>query len=999
MDMKQVRDTVSVDGCPGVSLADMHKDPVEGTDVFERIPALRLFGHDSRTRMMAICAEPGMGSSDALTAILDRVGSDFDDIKRLSFAHLDPSDAAGRIVLAARRMSRLTRAVIVVLDDLPASDELCSRRIARALRRLWESRVPVLLSVPPEGRHLLELVPECSVIGSLDLLLPDVLAARFGSVQAEIRDLTYGIPSLVASLGGFEFGSQRPFSYVPYRDRLSSLIGLSLRLTLSDEEIRLRMAMVMLGHGTASDLQAAVRDVSPDVMGVIREYAPHFGVSERLDSFSCVLGDSPVLLDLACARLEALCPLFPDLAPACVRILIDRGEFDKVALALPLCGQTDVARDLAVKGGVGLAIAGHPDLVCEHLLGTDCPSLTREDFKASSPLVKALCALSCPALPRLSRLCDEGFLTKEAGNRRDALLLADARQILMAKELCSAVPEEGWTECGRMLLAHRKVADLMREGRFESATEVLLANPVPKGDMSVPSALLLVDAELARLFLCDAACGSVDQLEEARRVLESPALRGLSGYASLIDLACTLLGQKPAEEADLEGVLSRAERRGDSLVQIVALLVGCVLDLRGRAYARANVRALLAGSVARASRFSYLERLAALSGEVACFLMGERSVEENVLECGADSLGRVWRLVRMAMASEDDALVAVGESREGTPREALWLLALLGEGMGELSALVAKEMPASWSQALALLDVGKGEMSNVLSQASTHVGGTDRGTQGQSDERPVRICLLGGCTVSVKGVCIDEARLGRRKVIPLLEYLALQEGASVPRHRVVEQVWPDCDYAMGYNKIYQATSLLRATFEAMGEKDVPFVSSRASKTMGLNMNVVSCDVDDFIECARMATDTIDDVTAVEMARRVEGLYRGDLHVSGPDATGFVSAAKERLRVLYADAMVAGADAALRLGKRKTATRLATNATIADERREDAVVSLVQALRASGRVVEAEQHYRRYARRLAQTSERPPSRALRRAAGKGDESSHRPEARRADDIAV
>ena len=147
--MKQVRDAVSFDGCLGACPTDIPKAPVEGVGVFERIPAVRIFGHDSRTRMMAICAEPGMGSSDVLTAILDRVGPDFDDLKRLSLAQLDPSDAAGRIVLAARRISRSHRSVIVVFDDLPVTDELCSRRIARALRRLWESHIPVLLSVPP----------------------------------------------------------------------------------------------------------------------------------------------------------------------------------------------------------------------------------------------------------------------------------------------------------------------------------------------------------------------------------------------------------------------------------------------------------------------------------------------------------------------------------------------------------------------------------------------------------------------------------------------------------------------------------------------------------------------------------------------------------------------------------------------------------------------------------------------------------------------------------
>ena len=125
-----------------------------------------------------------------------------------------------------------------------------------------------------------------------------------------------------------------------------------------------------------------------------------------------------------------------------------------------------------------------------------------------------------------------------------------------------------------------------------------------------------------------------------------------------------------------------------------------------------------------------------------------------------------------------------------------------------------------------------------------------------------------------------------------------------------------------------------------------------------------------------------------MARRAERLYAGDLYVPPVDATGYVMATRDELRRLYGDAMVAGSDAALRLGKKRTATRLAMNALSSDDMREDAIVSMVRALRASGRNVEADRQYQRYARRLMQAANRPPSRLLRRVAGMGEEQGRR-----------
>lgn len=266
--------------------------------------------------------------------------------------------------------------------------------------------------------------------------------------------------------------------------------------------------------------------------------------------------------------------------------------------------------------------------------------------------------------------------------------------------------------------------------------------------------------------------------------------------------------------------------------------------------------------------------------------------------------------------------------------------------------------------------------------------GPDAGASRHGHGAPIEIRLLGGFSVTVRGQRVPDGELEHRNAKSMLEYLLLRRGATAKRYQIVEQVWPEADYGMGFNRAYQATSTLRAAIAKIDSDLDPFVLSRATKAVSLDMGIIRCDVDEFRACAREAADTGDDARAVAMARRAERLYVGDLYVPPVDATGYVMTTRDELRRLYGDAMVAGSDAALRLGKKRTATRLAMNALASDDMREDAVVSMVRALRASGRNVEADRQYQRYARRLMQSANRPPSRLLRRAAGIGEERGRR-----------
>jgi DNA-binding SARP family transcriptional activator len=86
---------------------------------------------------------------------------------------------------------------------------------------------------------------------------------------------------------------------------------------------------------------------------------------------------------------------------------------------------------------------------------------------------------------------------------------------------------------------------------------------------------------------------------------------------------------------------------------------------------------------------------------------------------------------------------------------------------------------------------------------------------------------------------------------------------------------------------------------------------------------------------------------------------------------------EELTTLYADGTVAAGEAALRLGKAKLAVRYGLEAHRVQDLREDAVILLVRAYKASGRTFEISRLYRSFSRHLIEAQGVPPSLSLRR----------------------
>lgn len=931
--------------------------------------------------LVALCAEPGMGQASIVADTVSRASGLGLRATYRSYRGSEPDDAAANVVKTARTALRGGGPALVVFEELPPFDEGCVRRVARAFRRMALSGITVLFTLYPEAVQLLDALPECYVVGVESLLVRPIALANRSEPAFELRRLTRGIPCLVRSLrsaapdpsGSFRLPSS-------YFEALSSLVASSLRLTLSNEELRLRLAMLLLGNGSLADLEYVTGGTSVDVLSAIALNTPFYGISERIDSFSCLQAHSIMLPTAAFLPIRSLCVLFPEVCAAALRILVERGDCMRASVLFRMPGGGDEL-DALLDAAPLFLDSGEAALVGDAL------GRLEVDVLAMLPSERALRAAYASLVERHLPSGVDDLMAEVGGDEPlESLLLVDVRRAMRRPLEPLRLPSDRLTPLAHRLVVHREACRLIVEGRLTTAMQLLVSGH-EEGDVgpSLSGELLRIDRRLLQVLLLEDGWEGGGQPDGGTPTLASSGYEGVRLLSTLSELV-GLLRDFDERGLPLANALSvRAERSGDRVLEVAGLIVCALYDLRTGACTHANVRARRAAEAAESIGARYLMRLSRLLAAVSGYLMGDRADFPSLVVREGDDLGRVGALVMRAMGAEPDEPGLVVRSGEAVPRDALWLLLMLSHGEGALSAAIRDETPTAWARALS--GTRRGRRQALLSSG---VGrGSGEGTFALVREgeipvavTPIELTLLGEFSLRVRGRRIEDWKIDQRNAHSMLEYLALRKGATARRYQLVEQVWPENDYTSGFNKIYQATSIIRS---AVGEVDKsldPFVTRRSSHEVALNREVVSCDVDVFRECAREVSDCEDDERALRLARCVEKIYAGDLYMPSADATGFIAAAREELRGLYVDAMVAGSEAALRLGHGRTATRMARDALSVDDMREDAMIALVCALKASGRGQEADRQYRRYAQKLAQAERRRPSQRLSEALGEG-----------------
>jgi DNA-binding SARP family transcriptional activator len=146
----------------------------------------------------------------------------------------------------------------------------------------------------------------------------------------------------------------------------------------------------------------------------------------------------------------------------------------------------------------------------------------------------------------------------------------------------------------------------------------------------------------------------------------------------------------------------------------------------------------------------------------------------------------------------------------------------------------------------------------------------------------------------------------------------------------------------------------------------------------LNTSSVWVDAD---ELERTARDVIGRVVrgseVVTACGRLIDLYRGGLYVPSDVDQGFFAARARELRDIYVDALVSGTDTVLSSGYAREALWLAKSAAMADARRQDTILRLLQAQVLAREFREAKGVYERYARYAVDVLDVLPSKEMRR----------------------
>ena len=961
------------------------EEPTERT-AFPRVAPVGLFfGNFKEPRYLALCAEPAMGCSEVIDTFVAQARARHEPYLRRSLGELTAEAAAKAIARIVREELSVREVALVAIDDIPPADEACAKRIARGLRRAADLGPSIVISCAPEASQLLDELPEFMSVGAREL--------RVRSDDAETNEgggtspLTRGVYCLEHGLRLAHGALCAPGALPrPYVDAYRELVSTSLRLTLTEEEVKLRLTMLLLGHGPCAELRQGSDATFAELLMEVRGRSPLFGIGEALDEYSCLGADSRELREASFSALTSAVRRFPEVGESCVEALCAREDFTRAAYVCKMLGTGDSV-DVVLRNASRFIDVGECTLVGDALSAAELMGLG-PDHEVQAAM------RACEAVSSKHWTQGEQGVARAqaavAGPEFEAQLLEGARALLCEMGAQPPFDARGWTPLARRLTVHADVCEKLSCGFLTSALRVLSATPTQAGSMSVSSALLEVDAELLRMLLGDGRAQGSERLSGALGLLSAESVAGLAGYADCLELVgATLRGDQGALTM-ADQVATRAERAGEQVVRAVALLARCAICLRLGAYAAAKAASELAVVQASTARAPYAGRVAEVLGEVARHLSGGQGAKVRLTGVTGD-FEAVCAIVNDAMARGADGSARMAEGvGDELPSDALWVLAFLSDGLGDFSAALRERIPGAWLVSVARVrgswfveEEQQGERDVPALPSLALPAPAERATcpdevrrTGWHGARRVEIALLGRFEVRVDGVLVPDKRLDRRNAKSVLVFLALQPGSGTKRYRIVEQVWPSSDYSTGSGRAYQATSVIRRALSNPGGDFDPLVTSRASKTVALNGDFVCCDVDDFRACAKATCDCEDSARKVALARAAERIYEGDLCVPPEDATGFVGLMRAELRRTYVDAMVAGAEAALRIGERHTSVRMATSAVLADNLREDAVGALVLALRACGRDAEAERQYQSFERRLAQRENRGPSSVLR-----------------------
>ncbi len=221
--------------------------------------------------------------------------------------------------------------------------------------------------------------------------------------------------------------------------------------------------------------------------------------------------------------------------------------------------------------------------------------------------------------------------------------------------------------------------------------------------------------------------------------------------------------------------------------------------------------------------------------------------------------------------------------------------------------------------------------------------------------RRLRIYLLGPTHVTRPDGSVVKGPLWNRvKVRALLAYLAIQEGQSVSRERIIEILWPDAPYKAALQNLNTTIYGLRRSLEPDLQKvsDSKYVIYEGGQYYLADIEDHWLDVRAYEAGIRRARTEIELQDKIDAYESAIALFRGDF-LADLEGTRVLSAGEqERYRLLYMAAMDELGTVHETVGQNKEAEALYERILALDACREVTAQRLIKLLMRQGRRAEA-----------------------------------------------
>lgn len=947
------------------------------------------------SRIILISAEHGMGRSATLSQTVLKSVSCGIPARYFEFQGLNTDDAHRQMREVQRwcKLHRNSRDVrkpraVVACDNVCMGDEFEVHRLAKIIRGLANENYMVMVAMLPEGELLAEQLGEAMCLWSCDLRAP---TPEIEPERGVFEEFAQGVPLLVSALNKIGIEGWNEVAADPsYQEPMINLYESCVRDGMMDEERRLRCAMLLMGHGGRNELESAVGAIEEDLWRVQARDVPLLGVDTIAETFRCVGAHSHDCLNVAFSVLSNMASPWPEMVSSVANVLAEREDISRAGVVSLMCSDEVERCSIGLRWGARLINAGEVAVA-----GSALETARKKGFHTLEGYAETACILASlngfePSEQELELMKNE----QDGLRTRRAELAQWCRSVLHGNSMDNDMQARKEDDAfARQLATHGTALAHVAQGRIHAAYELLLASDSSDRVTTIGSSLVAMD-----YLLCALLMGIVPNRLDMQVIETSVAFLercGLGRIASRHDLLLrlgTILSGRLLQGVDFEMPVQRAAREGNDFVRGVFLFAAGVSDMRIGALTRAHVRLEQAVMRFNALRLHKTAKMARLVHCAVRAQLGERISKSDLASCKGVSrlFDDVVQLLAVSLAQQKPKRFASngGWGAASQSREIHWILNILSNDCGKVSKRFRKVMPTTWTDAqIRIAAEVDGFYGHIA--ASAHDPEVPHAPSKRTNEQRVEkgvtrhvveVRMLGGFEVLVEGTPIPSNKLERRKAKALLALLVALPSHIAKRYTIIESIWPAYDYTSASKCVYSATSVLRAEFALALEKNkdiVLVISNKAQGTVSLNTSVITCDVDAFEEKARRLLDMEGvDREVVSLCREVEEIYRGDLFVPPTDGMGIIQTRARDLKALYADTMIAGANAALNTGMKTLACRFARKAHDIDNMREDAMKTLVLCLCETGRHVEAGRFYERFVGRVVDFTRRPPSRRLR-----------------------